>query len=297
MLFPQLGKLRNWLELKPELLKELDHPTFRNEEERPSSRFFYHTTVGGLLFKSRLVQFVGKRLNLANTPEEFEYYYTAFHNTVLFAEALEKIGVMGKVRIGARFRSHLSKQETSSLARDYYYALISLLQRHDSSYWVNLLTEQFFIHYLFSITFPSKFKRSVQEWCRSVADVRYGDGALRESVRQEGNQVIFRLLAGDAPLLSLQGTSIKTLRGKAYKALLVQLLDTPAEQPGADVEVIRVRRGEELPAGLLERLDHRPWGDDAGGEDSGVALHLTPRQEQMTGEEARPRIVIRRRKN
>ncbi len=278
MLFPQLGKLRNWLELKPEILKELDHPTFRNEEDRPTSQYFYHTTVGSLLFNSSLVQFVGKRLNLSDRPEEFEYYYTAFHNATLFNEVLAKTGVMEKVRIGPRFRAHLTKQELFSLYREYYFGLVSLMHRYGNCYWVGVLTEQFFIHYLFSITFPTKFRRSVQEWCLAVAEVRYGAGLLRESIKMEGEGVIFSLLAGNDSLITLQGNSIKTLRRKAYKALLVRLLDINPIDKESAVEVIRIRSGEELPTGLLEQLDMTPWGDDADEGDAAVELRLSPRR-------------------
>lgn len=154
------------------------------------------------------------------------------------------------------------------------------------------------MHHLFSITFPTKFKRSVQEWCRSVAEARYGDDPIKERSKQEGELVIFQLLLKGEPVITLHGRSIKTLRSKGYKALLVRLLDMPEEQHDDGVEVIRIRRGEELPAGLLEQLDTTPWGGELLDEDeeSAVELRLTPRQEHLLygGDEASR--IIRRKK-
>lgn len=297
LLFPQLGKLRAWLEVHGDLLKELDHPTFRNEEDRPASRFFYHSTIGSLLFKSALARFVGKRLNFAEKPEEFEYYYTAYHNTTLFSEALEKTGLLQKVRIGPRFRSHLTRQEWAALAKEYYFGLISVVHRAGSGYWVRVLTEQFFMQHLFSITFPSKFKRSVQEWCRSIAEARYGSDPIHEKIRQDGEEVVFRLLLRGEAAVTLQGRSIKTLRSKAYKMLLLRLLDTPPKQQDDAIEVIRIRTGEELPAGLLEQLDTTPWGAEEPDDDAepAVELRLSPRQQLELQETEPPRKTVRRR--
>lgn len=297
MLFRQLNKLRAWLEIQPDILKELDHPTFRNEEERPTSQFFYHTTVGSLLYKSRLVNFIGKRLGLADKPEEFEYYYTAYHNSALFGEVLDKLGVLKKLRIGPRFSAKLTRQEWAALNREYFFGMVSLLNRHGSAYQLSQLTEQFFMHHLFSITFPTRFKRSVQEWCRSVAEARYGDDPIKERSRQEGEQVVFQLLLKGEPVITLQGRSIKTLRSKGYKALLVRLLDMPEEQHDDGIEVIRIRRGEELPAGLLEQLDTTPWGSELLDEDEepAVELRLSPRQQQELQQPEPPRKIVRRR--
>lgn len=225
MLFPQLDKLRDWLETRPDILKELDHPTFRTEEDRTCSHFFYHTTVGGLLFKTRLVNFVGKRLGLSDKPEEFEYYYTAYHNSALFSELLDKLELFKHLRIGSRFSAKLTKQEWAALKREYFFGMVSLLDRHGSANQINLLTDQFFMHHLFSIAFPAKFKRSVQEWCRSVAESRYGADPIKECCKQDDEQVVFQLLLKGEPALTLHGTSIKTLRSKAYKQLLIRLLD------------------------------------------------------------------------
>lgn len=300
MLFRQLAKLRAWLEIKPDILKELDHPTFRNEEERPTSDFFYHTTVGSLLYKSRLVSFIGKRLGLADRPEEFEYYYTAYHNSALFGEVLDKLGVLTKLRIGPRFSAKLTKQEWASLKRDYFFGVVSLLNRHGSAYQLSQLTDQFFMHHLFSITFPTKFKRSVQQWCLGVAEARYGTDPIKERSRQDGEQVVFQLLLAGEPVITLQGSSIKTLRGKAYKQLLVRLLDMPAEEPPDDgIEVIRIRKGEELPAGLLEQLDTTPWGADGMEEEEepAVELRLSPRQEQAVRQQEKMDTPPKRRRS
>jgi hypothetical protein len=299
MLFPQLAKLRAWLEIKPDIIKELDHPTFRNEDGRPTSDFFYHTTVGSLLYKSRLVTFIGKRLGLADRPEEFEYYYTAYHNSALFGEVLDKLGGVEKLRIGPRFSAKLTRQEWAVLKRDYFFGMVSLLNRHGSAYQLSQLTDQFFMHHLFSITFPTKFKRSVQQWCQSVAEARYGDDPIKERSRQDGGQVVFQLLLAGEPVITLQGSSIKTLRGKAYKKLLVRLLDIPAEQEQDDgIEVIRIRKGEELPAGLLEQLDTTPWGAELPDEEEepAVELRLSPRQQQELQEQEPTRPLLRRRR-
>jgi hypothetical protein len=176
--------------------------------------------------------------------------------------------------------------------------MVSLLNRHGSAYQLSQLTDQFFMHHLFSITFPTKFKRSVQQWCLSVAEARYGDDPIRERSRQDGEQVVFQLLLAGEPVITLQGSSIKTLRSKAYKQLLVRLLEIPAEEPPDDaIEVIRIRRGEELPAGLLEQLDTTLWGAELPDEDEepAVELRLSPRQErELREEKPAPRIVRRR---
>lgn len=297
MLFRQLAKLRAWLEITPDILKELDHPTFRNEEGRPTSGFFYHTTVGSLLYKSRLVNFIGKRLGLADRPEEFEYYYTAYHNSALFGEVLDKLGILKKLRIGPRFSAKLTKQEWAALKREYFFGMVSLLNRHGSAYQLSQLTDQFYLHHLFSITFPTKFKRSVQQWCLSVAEARYGNDPIRERSRQDGGQVVFQLLLAGEPVVTLHGSSIKTLRSKAYKMLLLRLLDTSPEQQDEDIEVIRIRTGEELPAGLLEQLDTTPWGAEEPDDDAepAVELRLSPRQERALQETEPPRKTVRRR--
>ena len=281
MLFRQLAKLRAWLEVQPAILKELDH-----------------TTVGSLLYKSRLVTFIGKRLGLADRPEEFEYYYTAYHNSALFGEVLDKLGILKKLRIGPRFSAKLTKQEWAVLKRDYFFGMVSLLNRHGSAYQLSQLTDQFFMHHLFSITFPTKFKRSVQQWCLSVAEARYGADPIKERSKQDGEQVVFQLLLTGEPVITLQGNSIKTLRSKGYKQLLIRLLEIPAEeQPDDGVEVIRIRRGEELPVGLLEQLDTTPWGAELPDEEEepAVELRLSHRQQQELLQPEPPRKIVRRR--
>ena len=80
----------------------------------------------------------------------------------------------------------------------------------------------------------------------------------------------------------------------------MRLLEIPAEEPPDDgIEVIRIRRGEELPAGLLEQLDTTPWGAELPDEEEepAIELRLNPRQEQAVRQQEKMDTPPRRRRS
>jgi hypothetical protein len=229
MYFRQLAKIRTLIEYqaKKDTFDTIANPAhYAQHNKKNVSRFFYHKTVGELLFSGALLRFLNDKLHLKQNAAEFEYYFTAFNNTSLFMEVADYLDLLAQIKFMPSFLAKLTKKEIAALKKEYYFAYLSLLEEDGHLKEISILTEGFFIHYFFNITFPTPVKRNVNDWCKSVIVAQYGSlGALKESVHTAEDNVNFCLIVDGKKLVDLNGGSIKTLRANAYKKLLIILLE------------------------------------------------------------------------
>jgi len=229
MYFRQLAKIRGLIEYqaKKGTFDAIAHPAhYAQHDKKNVSRFFYCKTAGELLFTSSLMRFLNDKLHLKQNAAEFEYYFTAFNNNALFVEVADYLDLLAQIKFIPSFLAKLTKKEIAALKKDYYFAYLSLLQEEGHLKEMSILTEGFFIHYFFNITFPSPVKRNVNDWCKSVIVAKYGSlDVLKESVHTVEDRVSLCLIVQGKKLVDLNGGSIKTLRASAYKKLLIMLLE------------------------------------------------------------------------
>ena len=229
MYFRQLAKIRALIEYqtKKGTFDSIAHPAhYAKHDKKNVSRFFYSKTAGGLLFTGALLRFMEDKLHLKQNGAEFEYYFTAFNNTALFVEVADYLDLLAQIKFMPSFLVKLTKKEIAALKKDYYFAYLSLLREEGYLKEIRTLTEGFFIHYFFNITFPSPVKRNVNDWCKSLIVAQYGSlDALKESVHTVKDSVNFCLIVEGKKLVDLSGGSIKTLKVSAYKKLLIILLE------------------------------------------------------------------------
>ena len=230
MYFRQLAKIRALVEYqaKSGTFDSIAHPAhYAQHDKKNVSRFFYSKTTGGLLFTDALLRFLNDKLHLKQNAAEFEYYFTAFNNNALFVEVADYLDLLAQIKFIPSFLAKLTKKEIAALKKDYYFAYLCLLKEEEHLKEISILTEGFFIHYFFNITFPSPVKRNVNDWCKSVVVAKFGSlSALKESVHTEGDKVNLCLIVEGKKLVELNGGSIKTLKANAYKKLLLMLLES-----------------------------------------------------------------------
>lgn len=228
MYFRQLAKLRALVEDydRKGILEAIAHPSsYTQRGQKSGSLFFYHRESGRVLFAAALIPFLTEKLRLKDEPSVLEGYFTAYSSAALMAEVIAYLDLMPRVKLAASFASKLTSGEQAALMKEYHFAFLSLLSENGDEKQAQLLTEGFFRHYFFSITYPTPTRKNVRDWCLGIIKTRYGTDAIKESVRPSGEDFELRLIVDTKEAITLRGKSIKTLRGQAYRALLLQLLD------------------------------------------------------------------------
>ena len=225
MFYKRFGKLIAIVQDKREEFDKISHPTY-NSDTKNDTMFFYHKTIGSIIFQSKLVDFLTDKLRLQYKPDEFEFYYTAFHTTSYFAEVVDKLDIMPLIKIDSSYVSKLNRKQTEGLKQEYYFTLLSLLQKWGRTAEIEFLTKNFFIHYLFTITFPTPIKKSIKDWCHAIITSRYGSiSVLKDSVYNDDGKITIKLTLKGDEMVVVEGVSIKTSKNKAYNELLRKLLE------------------------------------------------------------------------
>lgn len=101
--------------------------------------------------------------------------------------------------------------------RDIVYIIIFTLNNHNNELLGTFLHKTF-LHFFSGLNKSSKIQIDYIDCCKIIA--KHKHIVIKESFYEDENLAYFKLFCNEIESINLKGTSIKTLRKKAYKNLL-----------------------------------------------------------------------------
>ncbi len=171
----------------------------------------YHTQLG----KSHYILEIESFITFFKIDKETDYALKTleYFNSTPFMSELHQILNL------TQFNLDSQRIETKT----FVYALCYLYMRRDAEGF-GAFMQKTFLHYHTAFHAQSDIRIDHQEICHALAKSR--NTRIKESFGEEGEGSFFKILLDGKVVIDEKGKRIKTLRKKAYKKLLHQIIDT-----------------------------------------------------------------------
>ena len=186
------------------------HKSTLNTTLRDKKALEYYKQLGRSYYTLQIESFI----EFFKIDRDLEYALKTleyFHSSVFMAE-------LHKVLNLSQFGLDTHRVET----RELFYTLCYLYAHHDAEAF-ELFVQKTLLHY--HTAFNAKSNISVDHKEISQAIAKSKRIAISESFGEEGDESFFKLLLDNSLVVEERGKRIKTLRKRAYRKLMYQLLD------------------------------------------------------------------------